>query len=235
MPKHWRDPFADQQDVTIRLLRLLEVAVIGAARSIVDRAETAEEEREEQVEAEWRERRKRLRRRRAEREDAGADTGTAQYSDDGIPWHIVRCEPSAEDIAAIAAGVGDAPDEPAPASAIILADEGIPGSVAEPAPVVAEPAPVLPRLIPEVPADHAVQVEYRELSAKLLALADIAVEHPSETVAQRVTEVWQSFQAFNRFKTSDPELYPVIRDHLRGTIKPFCSRIIADCAEGSAR
>jgi hypothetical protein len=226
-----RDPFAEQQEVTIRLLRLLEAAVIGAARSIVDRAETAEEELEEREEDERRSRRRRRAARRAEREDAGADTGTAPHSDDGIPWHIVRCDPPSdafEDPATIQPG--DLID----AEVIALAEpELAEPELAEPEPT--EPALALPRLIPEVPADHAVQVEYRELSAKLLALADIAVEHPSETVAQRVTEVWQSFQAFNRFKTSDPELYPLIRDHLRGTIKPFCSRIIADCAEGSAR
>ena len=213
MPRPLRDPFAEQQEVTIRLLKLLEAAVCGAAQFIANQALANEEDQADREEEEHNLRRRaaRLRRRRrAEREDEGADTETTQYSDDGIPWVVVRCEPPADE--------EPAAEEPAAA------------------PVQLEPVPsgTLLRLIPELPADHEAQASYRELAERLRTLADLAIEHPSEALAQRVTEVWQSFQAFNRFKISDPEHYPAIRDYLRGTIKPFCSRIIADCAEGSA-
>jgi len=216
MPRHMRDPFAEQQEIKIRLLKLLEAAVCGAAQFIANQALANEEDQADREEEEHNLRRRAARRRRrAEREDEGADTGAIKYSDDGIPWAVVRCEPPAD-------------EEPA-------AEEA---PTAEPAaePVQLEPVPsgILLRLIPELPADHEAQASYRELAERLRTLADLAIEHPSEALAQRVTEVWQSFQAFNRFKISDPERYPAIRDYLRGTIKPFCSRIIADCAEGSA-
>lgn len=213
MSRPVRDPFAEQLEIKIRLLKLLEAAVCGAAQFITNQALANEEDQEEREEDEHNRRRRRRAARRAEREDEGADTETAQYSDDGIPW--VRCELPAD-------------EEPA-------AEEA---PTAEPAaaPVQLDPAPsgTLLRLIPELPADHEAQASYRELAERLRTLADLAIEHPSEALAQRVTEVWQSFQPFNRFKISDPEHYPAIRDYLRGTIKPFCSRIIADCAEGSA-
>ena len=228
MPRPARDPFAEQQEIKIRLLKLLEAAVCGAAQFIANQALANEEDQADREEEEHNLRRRAARRRRrAEREDEGADTETTQYSDDGIPWVVVRCEPPADEAFEDPASIQ--PGDIIEAEVIALAEPA-----AAPAQLEPVPSGTLLRLIPELPADHEAQASYRELAERLRTLADLAIEHPSEALAQRVTEVWQSFQAFNRFKISDPERYPAIRDYLRGTIKPFCSRIIADCAEGSA-
>lgn len=87
-----------------------------------------------------------------------------------------------------------------------------------------------PPVVPELDLNHPAQADYNRVWHDLSTLySDFHNGGERPAIATAASGVWKSFLALKQY-ADDPQ-YPLIRDHLRATVKPACADLIAMCSE----